>query len=521
MSLAPHLNPSDHTVRTYLDDAATNRGNDAHLIDPTTGVCITYGESRDHVRSIANAISGLGLKAGDPVAYAFSNSTESALTILGILYGGYLATAVNLVAGESAIEYVLEHSEAKLVITDSDTKPMVEKLVSKLPNPPRLSDIHQIRALESIEDASPFLAPGDDALLMYTSGTTGKPKGVVHTQHSLLAGGHNTAHAHELSQHDRGLCVLPFYHINAFCVSLMGSLVSGSSLVVPAKFSVSSFWDMIRDNECSWFSVVPTQISYLLHNSDKPGGSSSGCKALRFGRSASAPLSPEIHEAFQKRFGVTIIETMGLTETAAQILSNPLQKGAQKLGSPGVAFGNDVMIADEALQEVERGREGEILVRGPNVLRCYLKNSEATTAAVTENGWLRTGDLGRMDEDGYVFVTGRLKELIIKGGENIAPREVDEALYLHPDVIEAAAFAVNCPDFGQRVEACVKVSDGSQATSEELLSLCQQKLGAFKSPDKVHFLSDLPKGPSGKIQRIKLAETFKCLGEGPEPERFC
>jgi len=126
-----------------------------------------------------------------------------------------------------------------------------------------------------------------------------------------------------------------------------------------------------------------------------------------------------------------------------------------------------------------------------------------------------------MDEDGYVFVTGRLKELIIKGGENIAPREVDEALYLHPDVIEAAAFAVNCPDFGQRVEACVKVSDGSQATPEELLSLCQQKLGAFKSPDKVHFLSDLPKGPSGKIQRIKLAETFKCLGEGPEPERFC
>ncbi|MEM9279557.1 MAG: AMP-binding protein, partial [Pseudomonadota bacterium] len=257
---------------------------------------------------------------------------------------------------------------------------------------------------------------------------------------------------------------------------------------------------------CSWFSVVPTQISYLLHNADQLGCDATGCDELRFGRSASAPLSPDVHAAFEKRFGVPVIETMGLTETAAQILSNPLPPGVCKIGSPGIAFGNQVMIGDNSQQEVTRGKEGEILVRGSNVLRCYLKNEEATAEAITKNGWLRTGDLGRMDQDGYVYVTGRLKELIIKGGENIAPREVDEALYTHPDVVEAAAFAVTCQDYGQRVEAGVKLSDGSQLTMDDLLSICHEKLGAFKSPDKIHILDELPKGPSGKIQRIKLIE---------------
>ena len=186
----------------------------------------------------------------------------------------------------------------------------------------------------------------------------------------------------------------------------MGSLVSGGSLVVPPKFSVSSFWDTIREQDCSWFSVVPTQISYLLHSN---GGTASGCEKLRFGRSASAPLSPDVHEAFEKRFGVPIIETMGLTETAAPILSNPLPPETRKIGSPGIAYGNEVIIGDRNQNEMPRGEEGEILVRGQNVLRCYLKNEEATAEAVTPAGWLRTGDLGRMDEDGYVFVTGRLK----------------------------------------------------------------------------------------------------------------
>ena len=201
-----------------------------------------------------------------------------------------------------------------------------------------------------------------------------------------------------------------------------------------------------------------------------------------------------------------IIETMGLTETTAQILSNPLPPGTRKIGSPGIAFGNEVIVADGRQREVGRGQEGEVLVRGPNVMRLYLKDDEATREAITPEGWLRTGDLGRMDADGYVFVTGRLKELIIKGGENIAPREIDEALYSHPDVIEAAAFARPCASYGQRIEAGVMLSPGSTLTENELIALCHEKIGAFKSPDRIHVLPELPKGPSGKIQRKKLFE---------------
>ena len=264
------------------------------------------------------------------------------------------------------------------------------------------------------------LAGSDDALLMYTSGTTGTPKGVRLTHNAILAGGRNTAVAHELDERDRALCVLPLFHINGMCVTLMAPLVTGGSVVMPEKFSPKSFWDLTGTHRCSWFSVVPTQISYLLH---QPEQSLPEMPALRFGRSASAPLSPEIQTAFETRFGVPIVETMGLTETSAQILSNPLPPGRRKIGSPGIAFGNQVKIGDPSGKELARGETGEVMVKGGNVMAGYLDNPQATAAALSDDGWLHTGDLGRMDEDGYVFITGRLKELIIKGGENIAPRK--------------------------------------------------------------------------------------------------
>ncbi len=509
MSVAALHANQNWSIRNHIDDRASRTPEAAFLIDPETGNAVTYYDAQDRIRRIAAGLVKHGMRPGDAVAYAFSNSCDAALSVLGALYGGFLATAVNLVAGENTISYVLKHSQSKLVLVDQQSKLAIEKLAAALETKPLIIELGEV--VSSIDKAFlPEPVSGDvDGLLMYTSGTTGRPKGVILTQASLLAGGGNTATAHQLKTGDCGLCVLPLYHINAFCVSLMGSLVSGSALVLPRKFSVSTFWDLIRKHECSWFSVVPTQISYLLHNADNPGGDATGCNRLRFGRSASAPLSPDVHAQFEKRFSIPVIETMGLTETAAQILSNPMPPGIRKIGSPGIAYGNEVMIADEQQHPVATGDEGEILVRGQNVLRCYLRNEEATREAITPEGWLRTGDLGRMDEDNYVFVTGRLKELIIKGGENIAPREVDEALYGHPDVVEAAAFAVECKDYGQRVEAGVKVSDPAKVSAQELLDLCHRKIGAFKSPDRIYILPELPKGPSGKIQRIKLAELLK------------
>jgi acyl-CoA synthetase (AMP-forming)/AMP-acid ligase II len=199
---------------------------------------------------------------------------------------------------------------------------------------------------------------------------------------------------------------------------------------------------------------------------------------------------------------------MGLTETAAQILSNPLPPGTRKIGSPGIGYGNEVKIVTPEGETQTPNSTGEIVIRGPNVMLEYLDNTEATQNTFTDDGWLLTGDLGHMDEDGYVFVSGRLKELIIKGGENISPREIDDALYAHQDVVEAAAFAIPCNTYGQRIEAAVKLADNSPASEDDLLTLCRSKLGGFKSPDRIHLIEDLPKGPSGKIQRIKLLELF-------------
>jgi acyl-CoA synthetase (AMP-forming)/AMP-acid ligase II len=197
---------------------------------------------------------------------------------------------------------------------------------------------------------------------------------------------------------------------------------------------------------------------------------------------------------------------MGLTETAAQILSNPLPPRKRKIGSPGIAFGNEVKVLSLDGTDQIVGETGELAVRGPNVMLEYLDNESATQKSKTIDGWLLTGDLGYIDDDGYVFVSGRLKELIIKGGENISPREIDDVLYSHRDVIEAAAFAIPCAIYGQRIEAAVKLIDYSNASEADMLNLCCSKLGNFKSPDRIYFLNDLPKGPSGKIQRIKLLE---------------
>ncbi len=497
------------SVRGLIDLRAGTTPDAVFLTDPATGSTTSYRELRDQCRAVAARIARHGVKPGEAVAYAFTNGPASAISILGIMYGGYLATAINLVAGNDTISYVLSHSSAKLVLAQQHTQDLIAKALENHDAPPRTILVDE-GFFEICHDAAdlPPLAHDDDGLLMYTSGTTGRPKGVLLRQSSVLAGGVNAVLAHQLTPLDRALCVLPLYHINGLCVTVLGPLVSGGGVVIPPKFSVSSFWSTIRDHACTWFSVVPTQISYLLHDVETATANPADIPGLRFGRSASAPLSPDVHEAFETKFGLPIIETMGLTETAAQILSNPLPPGDRRIGSPGLAIGNEVMIADDSQRQVPAGVEGEVLVRGPNVMRVYLDNPEATAAALTGDGWLRTGDLGRMDEDGYVFITGKLKELIIKGGENIAPREVDEALYAHPDVIEAAAFACTCERYGQRIEAGVALNTGSSVSEQDLIELCNSKIGAFKSPDRIHFMAELPKGPSGKIQRIKLQELF-------------
>jgi long-chain acyl-CoA synthetase len=218
-------------------------------------------------------------------------------------------------------------------------------------------------------------------------------------------------------------------------------------------------------------------------------------------------LPPELHRAFEKRFGIGIIETFGMTETNAPCFTNPVDPARRKVGSPGQAFGNEARIVDSATGAVKAaGEAGEIMVRGANVMKCYYKDRETTARTLEGDGWLHTGDLGYLDEDGFLFVTGRLKELIIKGGENIAPREIDEALLRHPDVLEAAAVGMPDANYGQDIMACVVLKPGSTCTESDLKTHAQSELGRYKSPKVIRLVEALPKGPSGKVQRLKLLE---------------
>lgn len=496
--------PSGH-IRDWLDQRAATSGDQiSHLFD--TAAPLAWGDLRAQAAQIAGQLAGMGLAKGDCVAIMLPNSRQGVLCLFGALYGGFCTALINLVAGPEAMGYALSHSGARVVLLGQGQGDALAAAAQAHPVTAQVVLVgDQIAWPDGISPRDlADLTPQDASILMYTSGTTGRPKGVVHTHASLLAGGWTVALAQELTPQDCALCVLPIYHINGLCVTIMGPLVSGGSVVVCEKFSASRFWALCADHSVTWFSVVPTIISHLLHGAGSPDAATRA--RIRFGRSASSALAVETQTAFQARFGIAIVETMGLTETAAQILANPLPPGLRKIGSPGRAYGNEVAILTPDLRPAPHDTEGEIAVRGPNVMTCYLHNPDATAATFTPDGWLRTGDLGRMDADGYVFVTGRLKELIIKGGENIAPREVDEALYAHSDVVEAAAFARPCARYGETIEAAVKLRDGAAVCAADLIALCQGRLGTFKSPDVIHFLDDLPKGPSGKIQRLRLAE---------------
>ncbi len=386
------------SVRDLIDRRAAEQVDDVFLIAPDSGQTLTYAGLRDAVRRVAALIAQNGVEQGESVAYAMSNGHDALIAILGAMYGGYRATAVNLIAGSQTISHVLDHSQSRLVLAGQEHLLLIEGALGKAAKAPPVVTIVDGNWPQTDPDKvsiAPPPSPGSDGLLMYTSGTTGRPKGVVLSHANLIAGGANTALAHDLTAADRALCVLPLYHINGLCVSVMGSLVAGGSLVLPAKFSVSQFWGLIAAHRCSWFSVVPTQISYLLHAAEAAEKAKSALQYLRFGRSASAPLAPDVQQAFEAVFCIPIIETMGLTETAAPILSNPLPPGARRTGSPGIAFGNEVIIAGDDRNEVPRGVQGEVLVRGPNVMKRYFRNPEATDEALTADGWLRTGDLGQ------------------------------------------------------------------------------------------------------------------------------
>jgi len=502
---------SNKTIRAVIDAYAETQPDAPFLLAPEPSIRITYAGLREICRSIGGELALAGIPPGSVVSFLLPNGVSAVSVFLGAMYAGYVVAPMSLLAQDAQLDYILPHSGTRLVFADHEHVDRLRAAASRTGTRTIVRATHAdaIGFSGHAQSACPP-APARDqpALLMYTSGTTGVPKGALLSHWNIVYGARCVGRTHRLGTSDRVLSSLPLYHINGQCIATVAPLVSGGSIVAPHRFSTSAWWSLVERYRPTWLNVVPTIIAYLLNGPDLTAAQREACAHVRFARSASAPLPPEQHRAFEERFGISVIEAMGLTECASVAFANPLDPHQRKLGSPGLPLGVEARVVSPEGRTVDVHAQGEIQLRGDNVMLGYYKSPELTQAALSRDGWLSTGDLGYADEDGFYFITGRLKELIIKGGENIAPREIDEALLRHPAVLEAAA--VGMPDalYGQEILACVVLKPGVECSLEALRAHCLQHLGRFKTPKEFRLVDDLPKGPSGKVQRLKLLERF-------------
>ena len=505
------MHSENNTVRDLMDLMAGTKPDVAFLISPETGRVLTFKQLKQQAHHLFGRFRQMGLEHEDKIAFLMDNGLFTVQLLLGAMYGGFVSVPLNVRAGLSQLSYTLDHCDAKVVFVGSNYVTLIKEVMAHVRRPVEvvfadIDDCSDVSKIPSIMDALPPLKGEHPALLMYSSGTTGQPNGAVHTHRSILAHGRNSAHAHQLTAADRSLLVLPLYHINAECVTLLPTLMTGGSVVVPHGFVVSEFWNWLDDYRCTWSALVPTIISQLLDWKDpKAGTRTAAFQRIRFLRTSSAPLSPSLHREFLDKFKLLLIQAMGSTETGSPF-SNPLPPGSNKIGSPGLPWGFETKIVGRDGTELPAGEPGEVLMRGDGMMQGYYKDPVGTAAALDAEGWLHTGDLSYRDDDGYFFVVGRLKELIIKGGMNVAPKQIDEVLESHPAVLEAAAVGVPDRYVGEDLVAFVVLRDGMNCDERDLLSFCECRLGHFKTPTRIHFIKDLPKGPSGKVQRLKLQE---------------
>lgn len=505
------------TVRALLDELALRRAGDTFLLAPETGEEMTFGDLRAGVLGVERSLSGLQVGPGQPVAFLLENGLFTAQLLLGTLYAGRVAVPLNPGAGEISLAHALAHCDATVALVTEAHLDLCRAALRRAGRDIRLVLADPVDGVrEPVPEAgTSALAEfkGDqEASLYYTSGTTGLPKGVLLSHRGLLAAAEELARAHELTPRDRSLCVLPLYHLNALVATLLPALLSGGSVVLPRRFNPTAFWWDAARYGCTWSGLVPTLVSRLLlfYGTGAVGG-------LRFARCSSAPLETTQQRAFEERFALPLIEAMGMTEAGATIFSQPLPPAERKPGSVGLPLGFQVRVVDGDGRELPAGCPGEILIRGASVMLGYHKDPAATAAIRDADGWLHTGDLGCRDEDGHFFITGRLKELIVKAGEKVAPREIELALGRHPAVEEAAAVGVPDLHLGQDIVAYVVLRPGALVAERELQALCTQEIGSFKTPTEIYLVDALPRGPSGKLQRFRLGQRHALTPNPPTP----
>ena len=398
--MAPDGQRPPATFREVIDAHAGSQPRAPFLLAPEPGLEFDYATLRANCRALSALLAARGVAPGSTVSFMLENGASAATIFLGAMYGGYVVSPINLHAQDAQLEYTLAHSDTRIVFAAATNRERLETIRRKsgaafeivVVDSDGLDLAAHTKALPLRRTRwRPPIGADDPAMLMYTSGTTGQPKGALLSHANMLSAARAVAQSLALTPDDRVLSSLPLYHINGQCIATVAPLVSGGSIVMPHRFSVSQWWPLVARYRPTWLNMVPTIIAYLLNGPDVTAEQAAACRNVRFGRSASAPLPPEQHRAFEERFGFSVIEAMGLTECASVAFTNPLDKSARKYGSPGRPLCVEARVVDRAGQRVEGDARGEIELRGPNVMLGYFKSPEATEAALRSDGWLAHG----------------------------------------------------------------------------------------------------------------------------------
>jgi acyl-CoA synthetase (AMP-forming)/AMP-acid ligase II/aryl carrier-like protein len=470
-----------------------------------------YDEFAADITDIGAALRSLGVQRNDVVGIVLPNGPEAATAFVGVAAA---ATAAPLNPGyrEPEFEFYMTDLGMKAVIVPAgEYGPAVTVAEAHGIDVIRLERITSAGAgsfrLLGATDEGSFddpARPDDIALILHTSGTTSRPKMVRLTHRNLAASARNIAATLQLTSSDGCLNVMPLFHIHGLMAAVLASMSAGSAVICTPGFVATDFFGWLGQCRPTWYTAVPTMHQAIL---ERAGDATEVISEtpLRFVRSSSSSLAPQLMASLEETFGVPVVEAYGMTEAAHQMASNPLPPEERKPGSVGRSDGPEVAIMDDAANLLPTGVEGEIVIRGDNVFAGYAANSEANAVAF-DNGWFRTGDLGRLDPEGYLFISGRLKEIINRGGETISPREIDEALLDHPAVSAALAFAVPDRRLGEQVAAAVVIEPGASVNERDLRNFASVRIAPFKVPRRIVFLDEIPKGPTGKLQRIGLAD---------------
>jgi len=507
------MNKSPTTISELLRAGA----DDATALSAPGGVPLTYRALRELVSNTIKVLSGQGIGPGDRVAIVLDNGPEMAAAFLCI---GSAATAAPLNPGYRAdeFEFYLTDLRAKLLVAGNEKESPCIEVAGKLgvpvarliPKPDRGAGTFGLAfAAESreprAESREPRTASADDiALVLHTSGTTSRPKIVPLAQKNVCASAENVRESLALTASDRGLVIMPLFHIHGLIAALLAPLSAGGEVCCTPGFNALKFFSWLAEVRPTWYSGVPTMHQAILlraaNNSDAVAS-----HRLRFIRSSSSSLPVTVITQLESLFRVPVIEAYGMTEAAHQMASNALPPRTRKPGTVGPAAGPEIRIVDTTGKPVPAGVTGEIVIRGPNVMREYENNPKANADAFYGD-WFRTGDQGMMDADGYVSITGRLKEIINRGGEKISPREVDEIIMEHPAVHQCVTFGMPHEMLGEDVAAAVVLKQGAHASDKELRQFAAVRLADFKVPRKILILQEIPVGATGKLQRIGLAQ---------------